>query len=104
MTNNIQDSTDSQREIQQARESINDIDHSLVDLLRERFKTSARIGQIKADSQMPVLDASREQRVLDSVGQLDSDPETRQYLQNIFREILKNSRDYQHELMQKENK
>ncbi len=47
MTNNIQDSTDSQREIQAARESINDIDHSMVDLLQERFKTSARIGQIK---------------------------------------------------------
>ncbi|PAK65653.1 chorismate mutase [Lactococcus lactis] len=52
---------------------------------------------------MPVLDNSREKQVLEQVAKLDDDPDTQSYLQNIFQEILKNSRNYQHHLIEKEN-
>lgn len=105
MTNNIKSSIISGHdEIQAARRQINQLDQSIVDLLKKRFETSARIGQIKEESQLPVLDNDREKQVLEQVAQLDSDTDTQKYLQNIFQAILKNSRDYQHQLMQKESK
>ena len=103
MTNNIDDST-IHDEIQAARTQINQLDQSIVKLLKKRFATSARIGQIKAESKLPVLDNNREKQVLEQVADLDSDTETQKYLRNIFEAILKNSRDYQHQLMQKESK
>jgi chorismate mutase len=105
MTNNIKSSTISGHdEIQAARRQINQLDQSIIDLLKKRFETSARIGRIKEESQLPVLDNDREKQVLEQVAQHDSDAETQKYLQNIFQAILKNSRDYQHQLMQKESK
>lgn len=105
MTNKIETATESDNQaIQAAREQINQLDQDIVDLLKQRFQTSALIGTIKQNAQLPVLDEDREKKVLDQVAQLDSDPGNRKYLQKIFQEILKNSRDYQHELMQKETK
>jgi chorismate mutase len=104
MTNNIENTTvNDSSEIQAARERINDLDKSIVDLLKKRFQASARIGQLKEESAMPVLDNSREKQVLEQVAKLDDDPDTQSYLQNIFQEILKNSRNYQHNLIEKEN-
>ena len=103
MTNKIEMTAESDNQaIQAAREQINQLDQGIVDLLKQRFQTSALIGQIKEKTHLQVLDSDREKRVLDQVAQLDSDPGTRKYLQKIFQEILKNSRDYQHELMQNE--
>ncbi|GAA2968040.1 chorismate mutase [Lentilactobacillus parakefiri] len=103
MTNKIEMAAESDNQaIQAAREQINQLDQGIVDLLKQRFQTSALIGQIKEKTHLQVLDSDREKRVLDQVAQLDSDPGTRKYLQKIFQEILKNSRDYQHELMQNE--
>lgn len=103
MTNKIEMAAESDNQaIQAAREQINQLDQGIVDLLKQRFQTSALIGQIKEKTHLQVLDSDREKRVLDQVAQLESDPETRKYLQKIFQEILKNSRDYQHELMQNE--
>ncbi len=65
------------------------MDKSIVDLLKKRFQASARIGQLKEESAMPVLDNSREKQVLEQVAKLDDDPDTQSYLQNIFQEILK---------------
>ncbi|GAA3186574.1 chorismate mutase [Lentilactobacillus kefiri] len=104
MTNNIENTTvNDSGEIQAARERVNDLDKSIVDLLKKRFQASARIGQLKEESAMPVLDNSREKQVLEQVAKLDDDPDTQSYLQNIFQEILKNSRNYQHHLIEKEN-
>lgn len=103
MTNKIEMAAESDNQaIQAAREQINQLDQGIVDLLKQRFQTSALIGQIKEKTHLQVLDSDREKRVLDQVAQLESDPGTRKYLQKIFQEILKNSRDYQHELMQNE--
>ncbi|PAK82999.1 chorismate mutase [Lentilactobacillus parakefiri] len=103
MTNKIEMAAESDNQaIQAAREQINQLDQGIVDLLKQRFQTSALIGQIKGKTHLQVLDSDREKRVLDQVAQLESDPGTRKYLQKIFQEILKNSRDYQHELMQNE--
>ncbi|WP_462394527.1 chorismate mutase [Lentilactobacillus parabuchneri] len=99
MTNHVsRPSIDDSEAITAARNQINQIDEKLIDLLRQRFQTSALIGKIKETANLPVLDSGREQQVLERVVSLDPDPTTEKYLRNIFEEILKNSRDYQHDL------
>ncbi|EHO51859.1 chorismate mutase [Lentilactobacillus kisonensis] len=90
-------------EINAAREQINHLDESIVRLLVQRFQTAALIGQIKDRDNLPVLDNSREQVVLNRVRTLDPDSHNGDYIENVYREILKNSRAYQHALIKANN-
>ena len=47
-------------ELQQLRESIDNIDAALIHLLAERFKCTRRVGEFKAASGLPPADPARE--------------------------------------------
>jgi chorismate mutase len=49
-------------ELLEIRHSIDNIDAALVYLLSERFKHTKRVGEIKARSELPPADPSREAR------------------------------------------
>ncbi|GEP23872.1 chorismate mutase [Lentilactobacillus diolivorans] len=100
MNNNQRSSVcDHNEEIQSAREQINQLDQSIVELLVKRFETSARISRIKRMRNLPVLDSDREAQVLKRVASSDPDPDTRAYIQDVYRAVMENSRKYQHQLM-----
>lgn len=49
-------------ELAQLRDSIDNIDAAVVHMLAERFKCTQRVGQLKADHQLPAADPAREAR------------------------------------------
>ncbi|GHP14185.1 hypothetical protein YK48G_16100 [Lentilactobacillus fungorum] len=86
-------------EMKAARKQIDYLDESIVRLLAQRFQVAALIGQIKKQNQVTVLDQNREQTVLKRVRAVNSDDATADYIENIYHEILANSRAYQCELI-----
>ncbi|TLQ20223.1 chorismate mutase [Lentilactobacillus parafarraginis] len=82
-------------ELESARQSINQLDESIVDLLTKRFEQAADIGKIKKQRGLPVFDASREETVLQRVTSYHPNQETKQYIWNIYRSIMENTRDYE---------
>lgn len=89
-------------QLHQAREEINEIDAELVKLLERRFHAVTAVNQYKKRHHLPVLDSSREQRVLDQVTQQAADQATAPYLQAIFAEIMHQSRRFQNDLRKEE--
>jgi len=53
-------SDEAQHMLTALREGVDDIDASIVKLLRRRFETTRRIGALKAKTGLPPLDAARE--------------------------------------------
>ena len=54
--------TPAQKRLIELRDSIDNIDASLVHLLAERFKLTERVGELKAEHGLPPADESREAR------------------------------------------
>ena len=51
-----------QAELEEIRASIDNIDAALIHLLAERFKSTKRVGKLKAEHDMPPADPEREAR------------------------------------------
>lgn len=77
------------------RKTINQIDQKIVRLLNQRFETVTDISDLKQQAHLPVLDQSREDRVLDRVAQRSNQAAHTPYLQAIYQAIMSNSRAYQ---------
>jgi chorismate mutase len=81
-------------ELEKYRENIDRIDKQLIDLLTERFKYSEKIGRIKGNSGIPVLQSDRWDEVMASRREYAIKaglPEifTRDILQLIHRESIR---------------
>ena len=78
--------------IEQLREKIDVVDIRLLDLLRERIKISAQIGEIKQIENTPVIDPAREENLF---AVLEKEASARNldagFVRNIWQEILKQS-------------
>lgn len=86
---------DSSKKLTAARKQINQLDEAIVSLLAKRFETAAKIGKIKEKQGLPVFDPTREEGVLERVTALDANQQTRQYIWNIYRTIMENTRDFE---------
>ena len=53
------------QDIQTLREQLDQIDRKLMELLAERMDTARQIGRWKMERGLPVLDAAREEQVLE---------------------------------------
>ena len=62
MEHNRDGKTPAQKRLIELRDSIDNIDASLVHLLAERFKLTERVGELKAEHGLPPVDESREAR------------------------------------------
>jgi chorismate mutase len=83
------------QKLSELRGRIQQIDVETVRLLRERMETVRRIGVLKSELGLPVLDAEREQQVLNQVADLPHDPIPTPLLLDLFERILKVSRAVQ---------
>jgi chorismate mutase len=75
------------------RESIDNIDASLVFMLAERFKITKAVGYYKKEHDLPPADPSREQKQIERLRSLAQsaklDPEfSEKFLQFIIREVI----------------
>jgi monofunctional chorismate mutase len=76
-------------EVDPLREEIDRLNVELLDKLRERVEVALRIGEAKKRHGLPIVDRSREEKVLDHVGDLADDrgldPAA---VRRVFREII----------------
>ncbi|WP_230424179.1 chorismate mutase [Streptomyces radicis] len=57
-------------ELEQLRDSIDNIDAAVVHILAERFKATQRVGRLKAEHRLPAADPAREARQIKRLRQL----------------------------------
>lgn len=82
------------------RRDIDRIDSELIPLFVERMKCSERVAEIKAAAGIPVLNAAREQEILDKV-RAAAGEEYGEAAAALYREIMSISRERQKAMMQK---
>lgn len=91
MTNVPQEHLETMREF---RESIDNIDATLVYMLAERFKVTQKVGFFKSKYKLPPADPDREEKQIARLRALakeaNLDPEfSEKFLQFIIREVIK---------------
>ena len=86
---------DTQKQLKEYRDSIDNIDAALVFLLSERFKITHKVGVLKAENTLLPADASREAQQVSRLRKLskeaDLDPEFAEKMLNfIIAEVISN--------------
>lgn len=76
------------------RQSIDNIDASLIFMLAERFKITKKVGEYKAENGLPPADKSREGEQIARLRQLAEDAHldpdfSEKFLQFIIREVIR---------------
>ena len=82
------------QELDQVRQEITHIDQEIARLLSRRFEAVVKVGKIKAQKQLAVLDRGRQEQVLENV-RAHSQAEYAPYISDIYQEIMKQARKYQ---------
>lgn len=81
--------------IKDLRKSIDDIDNEILDLISRRLLCVQEIGRIKKEKGDPILDRSRENKILERLLKRNKGALTEKSLQYIFKEIIAASRELQ---------
>ena len=81
-------------ELDGLRDKINDLDEQIVKLFVERMQVSAKIAEIKAETNLPVLDQRRENVVLKRVMEM-AGVEFVDFAKTLYQTIFYVSRTYQ---------
>ncbi|HEM3694959.1 TPA: chorismate mutase [Streptococcus suis] len=81
--------------LEHIREQINSIDSQLVELLEKRMELVDQVTAYKRATGKPVLDTSRENAVLERVGNLVQKDDYRSAIQATFSDMMAQSRAYQ---------
>ena len=82
-------------EIKDLRNKIDEIDDQLIKLLENRFLVISEIKDFKKIQGLSTYDIKRELEILEKVK--TSDGSFDDYLKSIFKEILKQSKEFQNE-------
>jgi len=92
--------TDTDLQLQALRKDINAIDDELVKLFIQRMETAGKIGSLKKEAGLPVLNVKREDEVKE---RLTADvPEVyKESVKKLYDSIFSISRDYQESLKRK---
>lgn len=83
--------------LEDLRKEIDEIDQTITKLLLKRIQLTGRIGDLKAEQGMPVLQSNREQAVLELAAALvpEDDPAAKEAVMEIFQTIMAQSRKAQ---------
>ena len=80
-------------EIRELRDSIDEIDLQMVELLAKRLRLVMRVGEIKRARGLQVYDADRERDLLARVAKASPSPLEPAMAERIFQCIIQESRD-----------
>lgn len=81
--------------LEDCRKKIDAIDAEIIKLLIERGEFARKIGQIKIKAGLPILDAERENEVLQKAAKRSESSIKSESLVNVYRQILQESRRIQ---------
>ncbi len=92
------------RDISQLRTGLDSIDQEIIRLLEQRLELSRAVADYKRARGIPVLDAAREEHVLEDRMLRLQEENLRPYVREIFIQIMAMSRAEQEKMMEeKEN-
>lgn len=96
-SNNEQDESDERKktELAQLRNEIDQLDSQIALLLVSRYELVQEVGKRKSAHHIPVLDPEREQNIIKKVRSKAKDDDCANFIQKIFEQIFKASRDKQ---------
>ncbi|MCM1130276.1 MAG: chorismate mutase [Roseburia sp.] len=78
-----------------ARMKINQIDEAMLKLFEERMQAVLMVAEYKLENHLPILDASREQSIIDKNVSMLNDKELESYYRVFFEGVLTSSKKYQ---------
>ncbi|MEP6704228.1 MAG: chorismate mutase [Acidobacteriota bacterium] len=84
--------------LEECRRQIDELDAGIVDLLNRRATLSRKIGRVKLQAGLPIIDQKREEIVLRRILNKNSGSVEDQALARLYREILNESRRIQNDL------
>ena len=70
------------------RKKIDDLDRKMVELLNERARAAQEIGRLKRNSDLPIYEPQREQKIFENVRGANRGPLPDAELQHIFERII----------------
>ncbi len=85
--------------LQQARQIINEVDAQMADLFVRRMEAAQMVAQYKKEHNMPILDAKREEAVIQTGAARVEDETLRGYYTDFMRSTMAISRSYQQDLI-----
>ncbi len=87
--------------LEEARLIINEADHELIESFKKRMNAAKMIASYKKENNLPIYDEEREKALINkNIILLDSE-ELEKYYLTFLQGILKASKDYQKDLMNK---
>lgn len=81
--------------LDETRKQIDDVDKQIIELLEERMKLVQEVIAYKKENNLPVLDNSRENIVLEKTRERVENPIFADSIVATFQDIMKNSRNFQ---------
>ena len=90
------------REISQLRRELDEVDRELVALFERRMEISREVAAYKRGRGLPVLDAAREEQVLQSRQEMLRDGRLAAGCRALFQEIMRLSREEQDKALARE--
>ncbi|EFD93475.1 chorismate mutase [Megasphaera lornae] len=87
-------------DLTECRRQIDEIDRELTQLLEQRLHLVAQVACYKKAQHMEIFDPRREAAVLKRIAALANNGELAPYLQNIYRCIMAESKNYEAEKME----
>ena len=88
-------------ELEKCRVEIDEIDRKIIELYEKRMNIVKRVTQYKIKNSIPVLDSSRESKMLEKNLNLINEIEFKKYYPSVLNGFLKASKDMQNELIDK---
>ena len=86
--------------LEQARREINEVDAQMAELFVRRMRAAEQVAAYKKEHALPILDAAREEQVIQSNAKLVENETLREYYVNFIRNNMAVSRAYQSRLME----
>ena len=89
--------------LQEARQTINDVDRQMAALFVQRMRAVEMVAQYKKAHGMPILDPEREEAVIRNGSARVEDETLREYYIDFMRDTMAISRRYQQQLLQRKD-
>ncbi len=84
--------------LEEARNIINDCDKEMIELFKRRMSAAKMVAEYKKENNLPILDSSREQAIIEKNVKLLNSKELEEYYLDFFEEMLTVSKNYQKKL------